>query len=189
MSVPQLPKAIFLDLEGPIVSHRSVLAQFSHSQGEHYNGASAGSFQRFADTTSMRLVINLAVRTGAKIVVTSTLRCYPDIIEMLRLMCIRWAKFYTSDPAAQMAGADLIHGITDNTGMREDEIKSYVEKFQVQQWVAIDDRKLKLRNFVQVDPSEGFSYRNFQKCKPFLVNDTDTEAMRTEVLRPEPIFL
>jgi len=89
-------KAIFLDLEGIIVTHRSILAQTAPHLGERYSGKAVG-WARFVDDLSMRLVIRLAVLSHSKIVITSTLRSNPSILGILEMMCMRWAKFYQKD--------------------------------------------------------------------------------------------
>jgi hypothetical protein len=178
-------KAIFLDIEGVIVSHRSILVQTSQEHGEMYTSSSPG-WHRFVDSVAMRLVIDLAMRSDSKIVLTSTLRDEPNIVAALEGMCMRYASHKSKDED----GTDLIAGVTGHGSCREQEIAGYVHNHDVSQYVVLDDRRLSCPNFVWVDPREGLTYANFQQCKPFLAppDDGNIEA-RNEFLRPELIFL
>lgn len=173
----QLEAAIFLDLEGPMVSHRSIINQNAPHLGELYGGRSQG-WHRFVDPVALGLVARLAVDFAARIVVTSTLRRDHHVMASLYSMLYSRSRY-----SSQNGGLDLLHGVTEDFGgQREREVQQYITDHEVQRWVAIDDRTLQLTNFVQVDSRDGFTYANYQDCKPFL-------ARPGEEVKPEAIFI
>ena len=75
--------------------------------------------------------------------------------------------------------------MTEHSDSREEEIRDWIlfeEKAtgsELESFCVIDDCRLKIENFVQVDQRDGFSYDNYMKAQNFLVRDP----------KPELIFL
>lgn len=168
-------KIIFLDIEGVIVSHRSIVLNTNIEKKEFYDSRSNG-WHRFVDPLSIGLVFKLAEDFGAKIVLTSTLRTDPKIVSALDHM---WLK--------RNEDADHIYGHTGHSGSREDEIMDSINNLAksgviVSHKVVIDDRMLDISDFVRTDPHEGFTYANYVECRRHLTDNPAT-------LKPELIFL
>ena len=166
-------KIIFLDLEGVVVSHKTILLNTGHDQSYMSHDA---NWARFVDKLAIQLIFRLADEFDANIVLTSTLRSNPKIIEAVNRL---WTEWY--------ADADLIYGVTGRSSSREQEIADYLIAQRktddpVDYFVVIDDRRLTTSNFVQTDPREGFSYANYQECRTLLADDGVQ-------LKPDLIFL
>lgn len=169
----QYKKVIFLDIEGVIVTHRSIITQFSKEKGEYYHGGRPG-WHRFIDRCAMALVFHMAKEHGARICLSSTLRNDPGVVSAICCICPHWLD---EEDALDMFTEPTAHGSS-----REEEIKSFIKAHDVEQWVAIDDRDLNLHNFVQTRPADGFSMQNFYDAQLFLVNEGES-------VKPIPIFL
>lgn len=142
---------IFLDLEGPIVTHRSILTGPADIA---YQGGKPG-WTHFIDSISLKLVKRLSDKYQAKIVLTSYLRRFDNVKDDL----------IGVDPYGMNFAEDWR---TDNVGNREDEILRYVSKHNVEKYVAIDDMKLDIKNSVRVDPREGVTFRAYSSCQKYL---------------------
>jgi hypothetical protein len=162
-------KAIFLDIEGVIVSHRTIIAHSDLINGVHYSGGNAGWLQ-FVDTVAMALVFRLAKSFGAYIVLTSTLRYKPNVIEDL----ITLRPCYVSENEAREMFSLGVTGRTSSMrNDREGEILTFVEQHKLLRYVVIDDRNLDMGNFVNCNSASGITYNNYQDAKEFLVNDDE----------------
>ena len=166
-------KIIFLDLEGVVVSHKTILLNTGHDQS--YMSYDA-NWARFVDKLAIQLIFRLADEFDANIVLTSTLRSDPKIIGAINRLWLEWYE-----------DADLIYGVTGRSSSREQEIADFVMELgkrdsMVTKFVVIDDRRLTTSNFVQTDPREGFSYANYQECRTLLADDGVQ-------LKPDLIFL
>jgi HAD domain in Swiss Army Knife RNA repair proteins len=162
--INKFEKVIFLDIEGVIVTHRSILVQHSPKHGETYHGGELG-WHRFIDKTAMGLVYLLARDFKAQIVLTSTLRDKPETHTGLCAVKPHWL----DDPY------DLLsQEVTTHLRTREDEIKKFIALHKVEKFVVIDDRKLTIDKFVWCNAYDGFSYDCYQQSKMFLADDLTT---------------
>lgn len=166
--------AIFLDIEGVIVSHRTIIAHSDLPNGIHYHGGSE-NWTTFIDTAALGLIYRLAKDFSAKIVLTSTLRFKRGIVN--DLIALR-PSYVSSEEAIAMFSL----GVTERLGMREDEITIFAKENGVTKYVVIDDRTLSIGNFVNVNQSVGFSYDDYQDSKVYLLSEG-------EVAKYESIFL
>jgi HAD domain in Swiss Army Knife RNA repair proteins len=157
-------KTIFLDIEGVVVTHRSILVQPSPKRSETYHEDRTG-WHRFIDKTAMGLVYLLARDFGAQIVLTSILRGKTDTYSGLCEVAPPWVE----DATAFVANEH-----TDKLGSREDGINLFIRENKVDKYVVIDDRNLKIKNFVWCNPRDGFSYDNYQQSRLFLADDPST---------------
>ena len=174
MPIPknEFDKVIFLDIEGVIVTHRSIIVQHDDASGERYHGGRAG-WHRFIDNIAMGLVYKLAHDFNARIVLTSTLRGMFETIPGLWAVAPHWCK----DPTEYVATAH-----TEFLDTREAGITKFVKDFGVRKYVVFDDTHLTCPNFIRCKPSNGIDYSVYQDAKPFLAEDEET-------LQYEAIFL
>jgi hypothetical protein len=154
-------KVIFLDIEGVIVTHKSIL--YNHTPDRPYRGARTPVWNSYIDQLCLGLVYKLAMDFAAQIVVTSTLRndkyCHTGLLA-------------SSPPwLGDNAGDYLSTQVTEHRGSREEEIALFVEKFKVTQYVVFDDRDLECPNFIRVDQYDGLSLHNYNKAKQFLADE------------------
>lgn len=137
-------KILFLDIDGCLDSTRSVVAfnGYPHS----FDGAERGKF----DWTAVALIRRLCDDTGCSIVLSSDWRLQHSVRECAN-------------------GLDL--PIVDKTpslpGPRGLEIHAWLaEHPEVTTWAIVDDIDAMLPDqrprFVQTDPDEGLSYRNYR---------------------------
>lgn len=158
----QFAKVIFLDIEGVVVTHRSILFQHCPEKGEHYRGGKPG-WHRFIDDIAMALVYKLAVDYDAQIVLTSTLKGHPNTYAGLCCAVPIWLE----DPTMYLA-----EEYTEHMSSREDEIRAFIKKHNVEKHVVFDDRDLLIPNFIQCDPCEGITYANYHSAKFFLTDNS-----------------
>ena len=162
-------KAIFLDIEGVVVSHRTIIAYSDLPNDVHYSGGNEGWLQ-FVDPVAMALVFRLAKTFGAYLVLTSTLRFKPNVVTDL----IKLRPCYVSEEEAVEMFSLGVTGRTASTrNDREGEILDFVENNRLLRYVVIDDRNLDMGNFVNCNSASGITYNNYQDAKEFLVNDNE----------------
>lgn len=147
-------KVLFLDIDGPLVNHRSHLVMQELDQGM------MSSF----DPISVGLVNLICQNTGAKIVISSTWRLiHPDIKEILTAHGIK-DEFHPDykTPVTRMG-----HG-------RGAEIKSWLDNHpETKHWCAIDDNTsgfvgdLK-DGLVKVNVFDGIGLNDYQKAVSLL---------------------
>ena len=170
-------KVIFLDIEGVVVTHKSIL--FNHTEDNPYRGARKANWSGYIDRLCLGLVYKLAHDYKAQIVVTSTLRkdkyCHTGLLSVAPT----WLNMITSEISALDY---LSNAVTEHRSNREEEIAKFVEDFEVKQYVVFDDRALKCPNFVQVSPYDGLSLFDYNSAKPFLLD-------AGEEIKYEGIFL
>lgn len=164
-------KIIFLDLEGPIVTSGDIVARALpfKMKGEEYPYEPATNLGLFANPTNFGLVLALAFKHQAKIVVSSVLRKDPRTLDQLLDLTL---KLIDRNLSYEFFHPDWR---TADLGKREEEILHWVDNHPgVQRWVAIDDRQL-WRNqsiphpgyFCQVRPTDGFTFRHYEECRQF----------------------
>lgn len=164
MDHPPFKTAIFLDLEGVVVTHASIIAALS-SEGSY--GSRSDGFQFFMDMVSFKLVCRLAQLAQADIVLTSTLRTDPGVCSKVHQLISRY--FDSARPGTINHGFMPHFDVTRNLGEREDEIKSFMTAFGTERYLVIDDRKLDIPNFVRIEPKQGFTYKDYQASKQILL--------------------
>jgi hypothetical protein len=130
-----MDKIIFLDFDGVMMCGRHAFPSSVH-EGFEFHPKSVGN---------IREIIN---KTAAKIVVTSTYRRMynPDVLKERFLAPYQLDKFFI--------------GITPTIkGGRGNEIRSYIENNQVQEYVIFDDLPIQGygRRFFQTNPFEGIT--------------------------------
>ena len=161
---------VYLDLEGVVVSHRSILAA---SNIQRYSAICAATFMVGVDQTSLNLIAFMAKKHNSKICITSTLRDY-DYLKP------------TLEAAFKDAGfIDMLHGdwrTCHEEDTREKQIQSHIRRNAVDRYIVLDDRKLEIKNFVRVDPTEGFTFRNYLDAQLSI-------AMRPNEIAIEHIYL
>jgi hypothetical protein len=161
--IQQVPKAIFLDIEGVVVTHRSVL--FSHTKTDHYHGARNREWYKFIDPLAMGLIYRLARDYGAQIVLTSTLRNDEFVMEGLHKVAPPWLPEGTAD---QFFAAE----VTSKLDSREAEIQAYIKKHGVERYVVFDDRELSMGDhFIQINQYDGITMQDFNDGKILLLNE------------------
>lgn len=165
-------KVIFLDIEGVVVTHRSIVRQHCPTKGEFYRGGYNG-WHRFIDREGMAMVYKLAVDYDAQIVLTSTLRNAPETYSGLCAVTPIWLE----DPTEYLSSEVTVQGKT-----REGEIRSFIVEHKVEKYVVLDDRDLKTGAFLQCNPEDGVTFDIYCKAKRFLADDPDS-------IRDESIFL
>lgn len=170
--------AVFLDLEGPIVTHRSIIV--NSTDDSPYQGDRTFRWVQFVDHTSLALVLQLCNDFKAEIVLTSLLRSNQRIVSQLYMLCHELSEQMKIDNPFDSRVTEHMQS------QREKEILHFVKENEVKKWVAIDDKGLDLKNFVRVDPREGITWDAYQRCKPFLF---DEETMDEKLARPEAIYL
>lgn len=152
MSRPPFERTIFLDVEGVLVTPRSVLAagQFEGQYNPHRLG-----FRFFIDMVALNMVCRTAVECEADIAITSTLRRDPKCVHtLMALMTDYFHRLPETTPSGQRREYDV--EITKHLSSREEEIESFVKSFDVKRYAVVDDRVLNIQNFVHIDPSVGF---------------------------------
>ena len=165
----EFEKVIFLDIEGVVVTHKSIL--FNHTPDNPYRGARVPMWHHYIDKLCMGLVYLLAKDYAAKIVLTSTLRSDKYVHTGLLAVAPPWLNSLLAvDP--EVCALDLLStAVTEHRSSREEEIAKFVEDFAVKQYVVFDDRALKCPNFIQVDQYDGIRMRDFKKAKYLLVSE------------------
>lgn len=170
-----VPSAIFLDLEGPIVSYDSIVANTTFN--DHYAGASTFRWIDWADPIALKLVFRLAIDFNSKIVVTSVLRFEKRVTAQLY--------YFFQDLADKENVENPYAGETVRSKDREDEIRQYIKENSVQKFVVIDDRELNIENFVLIG-RRGFRFPEYEDCKQYLFDETKHSQ---DLLKPPLVFL
>lgn len=174
-------RIVFLDLEGVVVTHKSILATHLPAlAGAKIDGYTGGGpdWANYVDRVAYAMILRVCQKHGAKIVLTSVLRTRHEVRKHLL------------DLAEILLGSSPTHlfhscPVTEHSDSREEEIRDWIlfeEKAtgsELESFCVIDDRRLEIENFVQVDQRDGFSYDNYMKAQNFLVRDP----------KPELIFL
>lgn len=162
-----IPRVIFLDIEGVVVTHRSLIVEITNAQMfedgvmRNYTGATNAKWHRFIDKHALGLVFFLAKEMECQIVVTSTLRFQ----QFVHLGLLEAAPLFAKGRYGNEADKYMSFCVTDKLGKREDEIRKFVADHNVQEYVVLDDRGLQIENFVQVSPYEGFSVSDCATAK------------------------
>lgn len=164
-------RTIFLDVEGVLVTPRSILA-VGQREGT-YNPGRLG-FRFFIDQVALNMVCRTALECDADIAITSTLRRHPQCVHTLMALM---TDYYYSLPQTPQLGQRREYAIetTGYLGSREEEIQDFVKSFEVKRFAVVDDRVLSIDNFVHVDPSIGFAVRHYQAVKECLLDADDPE--------------
>lgn len=161
-ALSEFHKVVFLDLEGVVVTHKSIL--YNHTPDNPYRGARVPNWNQYIDRCCLGLVYRLAMEFAAQIVLTSTMRNDKYVHTGLLALPPVWMSM--DNTLDYMSSA-----VTEHRGSREEEIQKFVEDFEVKKFVVFDDRELKIKNFVLVNPHDGISMRNFNKAKEFLIDE------------------
>lgn len=159
-------KVIFLDIEGVIVTHCSIIVNHCPEKQQTYHGGRA-FWWHFIDKNAMGLVYMLAREYGAKIVLTSTLRGMSHTLVGLEAVAPIWA---ADDPYEYLS--------TEHTkflNSREREIAEFVARNKVRKYVVFDDNPLACPNFILTNAWNGLSYEEYQEAKVCLA-DTGQEV-------------
>lgn len=165
-------KVIFLDIEGVVVTHRSILVQHCVERGETYHGGRSG-WHRFIDPIAIGLIYKLAKDYRAQIVLTSTLRGLSHTYSGLCAVAPHWL-----EDATELLSFEH----TRHASSREEEIEDFIRLHNVNKYVVIDDRRLHSSSFVWCNPRDGFTYDNYHQSRVFLADEPGHVA-------PELIFL
>jgi hypothetical protein len=165
-------KVIFLDIEGVIVTHRTILDKTTDHL--HYHGGRM-NWEQFIDTGAMSLIWRIAVKHNAVIVLTSTIRFEKLTISGLLSSKPDWLDLHT-------AISYLSTEVTEKYGTREEQIRAFVQAHGTKKFVVIDDRELEIENFIGVNPRDGFSMANYYEAQHHIADDPTT-------ICGEPIFL
>ena len=163
-------KVIFLDIEGVIVTHRTILDKTTKHL--KYVGGTIG-WERFIDTGAMSLIWRIAQKYNAVIVLTSTLRYQPLTIPGLLNSLPDWLSL---DDALAFLSSE----VTSRGDIREEEIRAFITKHKVQRFVVIDDRDLEIEHFVQINAYDGFRMKDYYQAQSYFTD---------EPIQGEPIFL
>lgn len=173
MPLSKIPRVIFLDIEGVVVTHRSVIVAINNSKitypndtsMQHYTGATNSEWHRFIDKDALGLVFYLAKEMECQIVLTSTLRFQEHVHYGLLKAAPDFAKGGVNGEAADHY---LSFCVTERLQSREDEIRKFIKDHGVEDYVVLDDRRLQIDNFVEVNPLEGFSVADCRDAKLML---------------------
>jgi hypothetical protein len=152
---------IFLDIEGVIVTHKTIILNTDLASGFRYHGGRL-HWEKFIDKTALGLVGKLAMDYDATIVVSSTLRGMPHTTAGL-LFALE-AQFPSSGAESYLSKEH-----TEFLGSREKDIMAFVEKHSVERYVILDDADFEHPHLVHVNPLDGLSYDNYQAARHFLV--------------------
>ena len=188
-SIPEGNKVIFLDLEGVLVSHKTIIAvglgatdtsdeDFDECRylGDYGPDAQA-HWPKFVDLHAFGLILRVCQTQGAKIVITSTLRQADWILTELKdlaqaLLRRNAEEFFHSDWRTRR----LYH--------REEEIQDWLDSHSnenITHWAAVDDRKLQLpKHMCLVRATDGFSYQDFITLEMMLTD---------KPIKPNAVFL
>lgn len=168
-------KLLYLDLEGVLVNHKALIG--AKLRGERYIGYKAKeSFVCGLDMSCVDLMLYMLLKHQAQICLTSTLRTEPKIKTWLEEL------FAERAPYSNYSWFFEAEWRTGHEDSRETEILAHVHKHGIESWVAIDDRKLGLTNFVWISPYDGLSLENYANAEPFIADNP-------EDIKPELIFL
>lgn len=168
------PKVIFLDIEGVIVTHRSIIVNHDLKSNSTYRGGRPG-WDKFIDKLALGLVVTLAKEYGAKIVVTSTLRGMPGTLPGLRLAAPHWC---TPTDLEDFLCEEHIEFLDT----KEEGIAAFVAKHDVLSYVVFDDCIVKCSNFIRVNGHDGLTWEDYQVAKEYLTSKGDSPEI-------EQIFL
>ena len=172
MPLSKIPRVIFLDIEGVVVTHRSLIVALNNAKIaypdntslQRYTGATDAGWHRFIDKDALGLVFFLAREMECQIVLTSTLRSQEHVHYGLLQAAPEFAKGPNGDEADQY----LSFSVTERLRSREDEIRQFIADHGVEDYVVLDDRRLQIDNFVEVRPLEGFSVADCHDAKLLL---------------------
>ena len=162
-TLPRPPKtcAIYLDLEGVLVTHGTLIAR-KGIQEPHYSGLNP-NWKDFVSPVAWGLVVQLALEFDAEIVITSTLRSNDGILSALKSLIHLDLDLEHEDLFAQ-------NWRTGHGDRRSEEIQDHARSSGHETYLVIDDRKVDLPDhqpFV-VHPYDGFTYRNFLAAREWL---------------------
>ena len=174
----KIPRVIFLDIEGVVVTHRSLIVAINNARAKHngdatdtsmqnYTGATNAYWHRFIDKDALGLVFFLAKEMECQIVLTSTLRFQEHVHFGLLAAAPEFAKGPNGDEADQY----LSFSVTERLNRREDEIRHFIADHGVEDYVVLDDRDLQIDNFIRVSPFEGFSVSDCSDAKFHLAKE------------------
>lgn len=143
-------KVIFLDIDGVLNSRRTAVALGDFGRPSHLDRGECPLF----DPIAVRLLQILTERSGAVIVWTSTWRIGKDP----QLLADAFAKHYN------WQGAKVIGSTPVRHGKRGDEIKEWLERNPVENYVILDDDSdmlpEQMSNFVKVPFATGLTFEN-----------------------------
>ncbi len=162
----KIERVIFLDIEGVVVTQRSLHCAFADVPPEirPYTGADESGWHEFIDKPALALVYQLARERGAQIVLTSTLRTDKYVHLGLLTAAPNWAKGPNGDEADQY----LSFEVTPKLGYRVLEIRTFIEKHGVESFCVIDDTILDIECYSRVEATHGFSVVNLGECMRFM---------------------
>lgn len=160
----EFKKVIFLDIEGPLVTHRSILQYTDMSISRHYSGGGRNpDWWKFMDLCAVGLVYKLAVDYKAQIVLTSTLKKDKYTYHGLIKAAPEWL--------SEEATSYLSTAITGDRSTREEEIQDFIRTCEVEKYVVIDDRRLDIPNLLWCNPRDGFLYDQWFQGMLYLADD------------------
>lgn len=139
-------KVIFLDIDGVLNSYRSCTAYGAYPS----DNTSAEKF----DEIAINLIRVACKKCNAEIILSSTWRCDEN-----------WENL------AQTLDLPIVDKTPDNitlSGSRTLEIEKWLQDNVVFEYVIVDDTFVNLENFVQTDPEEGLSYKDYKKILSIL---------------------
>lgn len=163
-----MSKAVYLDLEGVVVTHQSILA---NSRVQHYSALCEATFLVGLNYTALNFIAFMAAKHNAKICITSTLRRHAYLKPTLD-------RVFRESGFVDMLHEDWRTCNTEST--RELQIESHVIRNGVTKYVALDDRDLKMENFVWIDPTDGFAYKHYEEAQKFIADNP--EDIKQEII-------
>lgn len=164
-----MSKVIYLDIEGVIVSRKSIIA----AKPKRYRPITEQGFLLGVDRVCFSLILYMAKKHGATICVTSTLRTFPFVESCLRKL------------ASDLGYPNAFHEKwrTANTdSKRALQIEQHMLDNRVSKFVVLDDNEVRIRNFVYVPPEDGFGMEHYEQAQKHIADDPEN-------IEPELIFL
>ena len=147
-----MKRAVFLDLEGPIVTRRSVIAGASILK-KPYEGDATWQWIEYADKTALLMMARLCEHFKADLVITSMLRSNDRVLSQIYAFLME-----------NNADVDCGFSKTPHLGKREDEISAYVKERKIDNFVVVDDKQLRIQNFILVSPIDGITLHDYERC-------------------------
>jgi len=136
-------KVIFLDFDGPMVPFRASVLGWIDNRTERFDPVAVETVKRLADESGASIIISSSWRTCG----------YDRMVKILELNNIK--KEYLHE---DWATKDLVkHSMVD----RPIEINEWLSRHpEVDDYIIIDDAKMKINNLIHVSSFDGITYKN-----------------------------
>ena len=153
----EVNKTLFLDIDGVLATHKEFMKP-RHIFRKKYDVANTLRIPYPFNPGSVKILNSIIEETDVNIVLTSDWRNFWDLNELDQIF--KFNGVIKSPMSITNTHPISMENLTEN---RKNEIKEYIETFDVGTYVIVDDMKLDMERFVKTKDTEGLKQLGVKK--------------------------